>query len=328
MQKEKTYIVSEKEQNQRLDIFLALAQSKLSRTRIKQLILQGAVLVNKVTICEPKYKVKPKDKIILFSPEPIDPEPKGENIELNIIYEDEEIIVIDKPAGLVVHPAPGHSSGTLVNALIHHCGEQLLGIGGVKRPGIVHRLDKDSSGIMVVAKTQYAHNNLSEQFADHGKKGVLKRSYIAYCWGGVMQNSGTINMPIGRDKYNRLKQAVRNDGKKAITHYEIINKYGEKNWQISKIKCTLQTGRTHQIRVHMANIKHPLLADSLYGGGFATKVRKLPNNLANIINSLNGQALHAALLAFAHPKSNKLMIFEAELPGPLKKLDLALAPYS
>ncbi len=328
MQKENTYIVDDKKANSRLDLFLSHAQSEFSRTRIKQLIIEGAVLVNAKIISEPKYKVKPQDEILLKAPPPIDPEPKGENIPLDIVFEDDEIIVINKPVGMVVHPAPGSLSGTLVNALIHHCGESFAGIGGVKRPGIVHRLDKDTSGIMVVAKTQHAHNHLSAQFADHGRTGSLKRSYIAFCWEKIALSAGKIDIAIGRDKFNRLKQTVRKDGRNAITHYKTSARFAGENWEITKVICQLETGRTHQIRVHMAHIKHPLIADPLYASGFATKAIKLPNELKNIVNALNRQALHAAILGFEHPISKQVMLFEAKLPKDLSELENALTPYN
>ncbi len=328
MQKEKIYIADSETANIRLDLFLSRRQSELSRTRIKQLILEGAVFINGKKIYEPKYKIKQQDEILLKIPPPADPTPKGEDIKLDIVYEDEEIIVINKPVNMVVHPAPGAPSGTLVNALINHCGSDFAGIGGVKRPGIVHRLDKDTSGIMVVAKTQFAHESLSAQFADHGKTGPLRRAYIAFCWGKIILNSGTINMAIGRDKYNRLKQAVKKNGRHAITHYKIKQRYGGENWEISKIICTLETGRTHQIRVHLAHIKHPLIGDKLYASGFATKSNNLPPKLKNTVNSLGRQALHAAILDFEHPKTKEIMHFEAKLPNDLQELDKALTPFN
>ncbi|MCF6344534.1 MAG: RluA family pseudouridine synthase [Devosiaceae bacterium] len=328
LQKENTYIVDNDNANLRLDIFLSNAQSELSRTRIKQLILEGVILINDKKITEPKYKVKLDDEVFFKAPPPIDPTPKGENIALDIIFEDDQVIVINKPVGMVVHPAPGSLSGTLVNALINHCGESFAGIGGVKRPGIVHRLDKDTSGIMVVAKTQRAHNHLSKQFADHGRTGPLKRSYIAFCWGKMALSSSKIDIAIGRDKFNRLKQGVRKDGKEAITHYKTSSRYAGEGWEITKMICQLETGRTHQIRVHMAYIKHPLIADPLYASGFATKAKKLPDTLRNIVEGLNRQALHAAILGFEHPTNKQAMLFEAGLPSDMASLEQALEQYN
>jgi 23S rRNA pseudouridine1911/1915/1917 synthase len=279
-------------------------------------------------IKEPKFKVTHGDKIALDAPPPIDPEPKGEDIALDIIYEDDELIVINKPVGMVVHPAPGSENGTLVNALIYHCKDEFAGIGGVKRPGIVHRLDKDTSGVMVVAKTQRTLNHLAKQFADHGKKGKLKRSYIAFVWERFQTGQGKVDAPLGRDKFNRLKQSVRKDGRHAITHYKTKKRYGGDGWEITKMQCVLETGRTHQIRVHMAHIKHPLVCDKLYASGFATKATKLPQTLQNALIKLNRQALHAAVLGFEHPRTKEIMLFEAELPDDMAQLQKALEPYN
>ncbi len=311
----------------RLDAVLARLHADLSRNRIKDLILGGAVSVNGVTVSEPKYKVKEEDLLVLDAPEPEDPEPQPENIPLDILYEDDYLIVINKPVGLVVHPAPGSPSGTLVNALIHHCGASLVGIGGVKRPGIVHRLDKDTSGVMVAAKTEKALNRLAAQFADHGRTGPLERAYIAFAWGRTESHTGTVNAPLGRDANARLKQAVRKDGRVAITHYEAKNRYGGEGWDITRLECRLETGRTHQIRVHMAHIGHPLVADQLYAPGFATKANRLPDNLRHRVNGLGRQALHAALLGFEHPRTHEEMRFEAPLPTDMALLEEALTPY-
>lgn len=322
------YLIDAETAGGRLDAVLARLHPALSRNRIKGLILDGSVSINGAKICEPKLKVKPGDEIILITPEPEDPEPKAEDIPLNILFEDDHLIVINKPVGLVVHPAPGNLSGTLVNALIHHCGDSLVGIGGIKRPGIVHRLDKDTSGVMVAAKTERAHKRLSAQFADHGRTGPLKRAYIAYTWGRTEAHTGTVNAPLGRDANNRLKQSVRKDGREAITHYKAEARFAGEGWEITRLECHLETGRTHQIRVHMAHISYPLLADPLYATGFVSKVKRLPEDLQIIVGNLGRQALHAAELGFEHPQTKEEMLFKAPLPLDLHKLEQALTPYN
>ncbi len=312
----------------RIDAALAKAHDALSRNRIKDLILGGAVTVDGKPIGEPKYRVKAGETIILVAPPPEDPDPQPENIPLDILFEDEHLIVINKPVGMVVHPAPGSPSGTLVNALIYHCGDSLKGIGGVKRPGIVHRLDKDTSGVMVAAKTDKAHKHLSEQFADHGRTGPLHRAYTAFAWGATQSGMGSVDAPLGRDPGNRLKQTVLKSGREAITHYAVEARFGGDGWDITRIQCQLETGRTHQIRVHMAHIGHPLVSDLLYAPGFATKVNKLPEELAEIVSNLGRQALHAAELGFEHPDTGEEMFFEAELPEDLQELEDALADYN
>ncbi len=312
----------------RIDAVLARAHDALSRNRIKDLILGGAVTVDGKPVGEPKYRVKAGETITLVAPPPEDAEPQPENIPLDILYEDDHLIVINKPVGMVVHPAPGSPSGTLVNALIFHCGDSLKGIGGVKRPGIVHRLDKDTSGVMVAAKTEKAHKHLSEQFADHGRTGPLHRAYIAYAWGATQSGMGTVDAPLGRDPGNRLKQSVLKSGREAITHYAVEARFGDDGWDITRIQCQLETGRTHQIRVHMAHIGHPLVSDLLYAPGFATKVNKLPDELAGIVSGLGRQALHAAELGFEHPATGEEMMFEADLPDDLQELEDALEDYN
>jgi 23S rRNA pseudouridine1911/1915/1917 synthase len=311
----------------RLDAALAKAVPVFSRNRIKDLILAGAVAINGQTATEPKTKLKLGDALLLTAPEPVEADPEPENIPLSILYEDDDLIVIDKPVGMVVHPAPGSPSGTLVNALLYHCGESLKGIGGVKRPGIVHRLDKDTSGVMVVAKTEAAHNHLAAQFADHGRSGPLHRAYVAFAWGKTEQARGTVDAPLGRDANNRLKQAVRKDGREAITHYAVEARFGGDGWDITRLKCELETGRTHQIRVHMAHIGHPLVADGLYASGYATKINRLPDGPKAALASLGRQALHAAELGFEHPETGEEMFFESPLPPDLATLELALEPY-
>jgi 23S rRNA pseudouridine1911/1915/1917 synthase len=215
----------------------------------------------------------------------------------------------------------------LVNALLHHCGDSLAGIGGVKRPGIVHRLDKDTSGVMVAAKTEQAHAQLAAQFADHGRTGPLRRAYVGFAWGHTQQARGTVQTNLGRDPNNRLKQAVRQDGREAITHYAVEQRFGGDGWDITRLRCELETGRTHQIRVHMTHIGHPLVADPVYASGFATKVNRLPGTVRAAVIQLDRQALHAAELAFQHPRSGEEMAFSAPLPPDLAELQAALEPY-
>jgi len=312
----------------RLDAVLAKVHSVLSRSRIKDLILTGAVTIDGKLVSEPKYRLSAGETIVLLAPPPEDPEPQAENIPLDILFEDDQMIVINKPVGMVVHPAPGSPNGTLVNALIYHCGESLQGIGGVKRPGIVHRLDRDTSGVMVAAKTERAHRHLSAQFADHGRTGPLHRAYIAFVWGSTETAKGSIDAPLGRDQNNRLKQTVRKDGREAITHYMVEARFGDEGWDITRIQCQLETGRTHQIRVHMAHIGHPLVADSVYASGYATKINRLPPDVAAPIQALGRQALHAAELGFEHPVSKEEMFFEAPLPPDLEALEEALGDYN
>jgi 23S rRNA pseudouridine1911/1915/1917 synthase len=244
-------------------------------------------------------------------------------IALDIVYEDASLIVINKPAGLVVHPAAGHATGTLVNALIAHCGESLSGIGGVKRPGIVHRLDKDTTGLMVVAKTDRAHKVLSDQFADHGRTGPLERAYLALCWGVPDRPLMTIEAALDRHPHNREKMSVVREerGRHAITHITRLAVFGRKNEPVAAlVKCELETGRTHQIRVHMTHIGHPLMGDPVYGTGFRTKIVHLPEAAARGLQALNRQALHATLLGFAHPETGEHLSFERAPPADFQRL--------
>jgi 23S rRNA pseudouridine1911/1915/1917 synthase len=312
----------------RLDAVLAKALPAFSRNRVKDLILAGAAAINGQTATEPKTKVRLGDQLILLAPPPEDPDPEPEDIPLDILFEDDELIVINKPVGMVVHPAPGAANGTLVNALLFHCKGSLPGINGVKRPGIVHRLDKDTSGVMVAAKTETAMAHLAAQFADHGRSGPLHRAYTAFAWGQTQQGRGTVEAPLGRDQHNRLKQAVRRDGREAITHYAVEARFGDEGWDITQIRCELETGRTHQIRVHMAHIGHPLVADPIYSAGYATKSRRLPDNLRVVVDGLGRQALHAAELGFEHPTTGEEMFFEAELPDDLAELAAGLEAYN
>ena len=275
---------------------------------------------------EPNHRVNAGEEISFTLPPPEPAEPLGENIPLDILYEDEHLIVINKQARLVVHPAAGNWTGTLVNALIAHCGDSLSGIGGVRRPGIVHRLDKDTSGVMVIAKTDAAHQGLAAQFADHGRTGSLERAYLAVVWGKPVPGRGTIDAPLARSSQNRLKRAVVRDthreAKQAITHYKLRRTLGQ---HTSLVECRLETGRTHQIRVHLAHISHPLLGDQVYATGFKTKQSKLGEASQNALQRLNRQALHAFLLGFDHPVSGDNMRFEAEMPEDLSNFVKSLS---
>ena len=309
----------------RLDRVLATHIATLSRSHLKTLILAGQVTIAARTIRDPAATVKSGDTITVTLPPPEPALPKGETIPLNIIYVDDAIIVIDKPKGLVVHPAAGHASGTLVNALIAHCGASLSGIGGIKRPGIVHRLDKDTTGLMVVAKTDSAHRALSKQFAEKSE-GPLKRGYLALVWGAPDRPKGTIDAPIGRHPHARDKQAVRQTGRPAVTHWQVLERFlGRDRKPIaSVVACTLETGRTHQIRVHLAHIGHPILGDATYGTGFRTKAARLGSQPRAALEALGRQALHAYLLIIEHPETKVALEFRSELPGDLRRLRKAL----
>jgi 23S rRNA pseudouridine1911/1915/1917 synthase len=306
-------------EGQRLDRFLSERFPGLSRTRVQNLIKEGHASRGGATIEDVKYRVKPGDRFELALPPPAPSELGAEAIPLNIVYEDDALIVIDKPADLVVHPGAGHATGTLVNALIAHCGASLSGIGGVARPGIVHRLDKDTSGLMVIAKTDQAHRALAAQFADHGRTGELKRGYLALVWGAPKRPQGIVDVQIGRHPTSRTKMAVLKDrGRKAVTHWRVVATFGRGKEKIaSLLECTLETGRTHQVRVHLAAIGHPLIGDSLYGPGFKSKLRKLPEPLRDKLATLGRQALHAKHLAFVHPVTGTLLKFNSALPPEL-----------
>ncbi len=322
----KQLIATDDAAGKRLDKYIsANAGDNFSRARVQALVRSGHVLVNGKSPKGTSQKLKSGDVIDFTMPAPEPAEPVPENIPLDVLYEDEHLIVINKPAGMVVHPAPGHWTGTLVNALLFHCGASLSGIGGVRRPGIVHRLDKNTSGVMVVAKTYNAHQGLTAQFADHGRNGPLKRHYLALVWGMPARHKGSVDAPLGRHPQNRLKRAVvdedRLDAKQAITHFTISQIYGEANNRdpvASLIECALETGRTHQIRVHMAHIGHPLVGDQEYGRHFQTKVNNLPQKLQSKITKLDRQALHARNLGFSHPASGEYIEFSSPLPSDLQ----------
>ena len=291
----------------RLDAAVA-QMTDLTRSAAAKLIDSGAITVSGKGAAK-KYELKLGEVVSVTLPEPEICDAIPENIPLDIVFEDSDIIVINKPSGMVVHPAPGNYTGTLVNALLYHCGESLSGIGGVMRPGIVHRIDKDTSGLLVVAKNDISHTVLSAGMKEH----AIVREYHALVRGGFSEDAGTVDLPIGRHPTDRKKMAVIRDtehtARDAVTHYEVIERYGE----VSYLKLRLETGRTHQIRVHMSYKGHPLLGDELYGGG-TTKFEKAHPKL------FDGQALHAKKLSFEHPISTELLTFECDLPDNFKKM--------
>ena len=301
-----THRVSKDEAGMRLDAYIA-AVSDLSRSAAARLIESGSVTVNG-RLAEKKRAIAEGDVVEITLPEPEECEAQPEDIPLDVVYEDDDIIVINKPQGMVVHPAPGNYSGTLVNALLFRCRDSLSGIGGVMRPGIVHRIDKDTSGLLVVAKNDFAHTALSEELKYHG----IEREYHALVKGGFGEDKGTVDLPIGRHPIDRKKMAVLKNSesaREAVTHYEVLARYGN----ISYLKLMLETGRTHQIRVHMSYTGHPLLGDEVYGQS------KIPFEKRHA-PLLNGQALHAKRLSLTHPRTNERMTFECELPENFKEL--------
>lgn len=293
----KEFIVDKEYENMRLDVYLSKMLEDKSRSFIQNLIEEGNAVINKISK-KSNYKLKSGDKVELTIPSPAMLDLKPEDIPLDILYEDKDVIVVNKPQGMVVHPASGVYEGTLVNALLNHCTD-LSGINGVSRPGIVHRIDKDTSGVLVVAKNDFAHNKLAEQLKNHS----MKRVYIALAEGIIKEEEGIVNQPLARHPVDRIKIAVIKDGREAITHYKVIKRFKSS----SLIECRLETGRTHQIRVHMSFIGHPLVGDPVYG------YKKQRFNL-------NGQMLHAKVLGFVHPVTGEYMEFEAEPPEYFKKV--------
>ena len=321
-------VAGDDDAGERLDKFIARNIDDLSRSRIATLIRDGQIAGPAGTIVEPSYRVKPAERFQLDLPAAVDAAPRGESIALSILHEDDDLIVIDKPAGLVVHPGAGNPTGTLVNALIAHCGDSLSGIGGVKRPGIVHRLDKDTSGVMVAAKNDRAHRALAKQFADHGRKSVLRRAYLALIWGAPQRQTGVIDRPIGRHKTERIRQAVvaEGHGRAARTRYQVVETYpaGSTDPIAALVRCELETGRTHQVRVHLAWLGTPIIADPLYARGFRTKQAKLTEPARELLGKLDRQCLHAAELSFAHPRDGRLMAYSAPLPTEMATLAVKL----
>ena len=297
------YNVCEADEGLRIDKYITEQEKIFSRNYVQKLISESGITVNG-KIIKPSYQLRIDDQIIINVPEMQEPEILPENIELNILYEDPDLIVIDKPKGMVVHPAAGHYSKTLVNALMYHC-KDLSGINGIMRPGIVHRIDKETSGILVCAKSDFAHRSLAQQLKEH----TITRKYEAICCGKLKESEGTVNAPIGRNPNNRKLMAVNyKNGKNALTHYKLKKEFDK----YSYIECILETGRTHQIRVHMSSIGHPLLGDTAYGGRLSEY--KLDGY------SLNGQTLHAKILGFIHPRTGEYLEFESDLPEYFQKL--------
>ena len=293
------FVVCEDDADERIDKYLALQNNEMSRTRIKNLLNDGKVTVNGKVV-KPNYKVMVNDHIELDIPDPVSVDIMPQNIPLDIVYEDDDIIIVNKDIGLVVHPASGHYNDTMVNALMHHCKDNLSGINGELRPGIVHRIDRDTTGLLVVCKNDVAHNFIAEQLKEHSGT----RKYTAIVYNSFNEDEGTVNAHIGRDIHDRKKMAINyKNGKEAITHYKVIERF--KNFTL--IECQLETGRTHQIRVHMASINHPLLGDDVYGP------KQCPFNL-------KGQTLHAGTLGFIHPSTKEYVEFNQPLPEYFNKL--------
>ncbi len=292
------FVVTEDYEGERIDKYLAVCAESLTRSYVSKLIKAGEVLVNGKPV-KASYSVSEGDSVELNIPEAVTPEILPENIPLDILYEDGDVILVNKPKGMVVHPAAGHYSGTLVNALMYHCKDSLSGINGVMRPGIVHRIDMDTTGVLIACKNDFSHNAIAAQLKEHS----IKRRYYAIVCGNIKEDEGTVNAPIGRHPVDRKRMAVNYEhGKSAVTHFRVIESFGKYTW----IECELETGRTHQIRVHMAKIGHPLLGDGVYGG----ETRK----------SLEGQCLHAYVLGFVHPGTGEYMEFSAPLPEYFEKL--------
>jgi 23S rRNA pseudouridine1911/1915/1917 synthase len=302
----------------RLDKWLAEAVPVVSRSRLKTLIEDGAVTVSGKAEHDPAYRLRAGQWVCLRVPATVDATPVAQGIELDIVYEDAQLIVINKPVGMVVHPAPGNPDKTLVNALLAHCGDSLAGIGGVRRPGIVHRIDKDTSGLLVVAKTDAAHAELSTQFAAHS----IQRTYDALVWGVPYPPENQIIGAIGRSRHNRKKMAlVKRGGKEAETGYSTVANFGT---IATHVRCRLKTGRTHQIRVHMSSIGHPLIGDSTYGSNRRRSMRGVPPDVAAALKAFPRQALHATTLGFVHPTTGKAMKFTSSPPADFMELLEAL----
>ena len=294
------YQVSDGQSGIRIDRYLSEKNEELSRSYIQKLLKEQEIMVNGSAV-KANYKVQEGDEISVMVPDMKEPDILPEDIPLNILYEDDDVLIVNKPKGMVVHPSAGHTSGTLVNAIMFHCKDNLSGINGVLRPGIVHRIDKDTTGALLICKNDNAHRNLAEQLKEHS----ITRKYEAIVYNNFTQEEGTVDAPIGRSPVDRKKMAVEpKNGKRAVTHYKVLSHL---NHQVNHIECQLETGRTHQIRVHMTSIGHPLLGDEVYGSG------KNPYHL-------QGQTLHAMILGFVHPSTGEYMEFTAPLPEYFVKL--------
>jgi 23S rRNA pseudouridine1911/1915/1917 synthase len=317
-------LVPSDQAGQRLDRVLAALLPDLSRSRLENLIDQGAVTSGGATIKDANHRVKGGESYDIAVPEAVPARPRGQDIPLTVVYEDKDLIVIDKPAGLVVHPAAGNPDGTLVNALIAHCGESLMGIGGELRPGIVHRLDKDTSGLLVAVKTERAMASLAKQFANH----TIERAYHAVVWGSPRLGDGVIEGQIGRNPFDRKRMAVlRGGGKLARTRYRVIERFGpDARPFASLVECRLETGRTHQIRVHLTHLGHPLIGDPSYGRARQAPRPKTPAETVAFAAAadFSRQALHAYVLGFQHPTLHKTMRFESPWPSDFALLVQAL----
>jgi 23S rRNA pseudouridine1911/1915/1917 synthase len=306
-----TLTVAPSQAGLRLDRWLAESLPDLSRSRLQALIEQGALRSGDTVVATASRKVKADEHFALIVPPAAPAEPEAQAIALDIAYEDDDLIVIDKPAGVVVHPAPGSPDSTLVNALLHHCAGSLSGIGGVKRPGIVHRIDKDTSGLLVAAKNDRAHHGLAAQFADHS----IERVYNAVVWGVPLPRHGEVEGPIGRNPADRKKMAIVAGGKPALTFFKTISAFGD---YAALVECRLATGRTHQIRVHMTSLGHPLVGDQLYGKGRGKG--RAPEPVKSLLTGFPRQALHARTLGFDHPITHEKLRFESGLPSDFKEL--------
>ncbi|MDD4556841.1 MAG: RluA family pseudouridine synthase [Alphaproteobacteria bacterium] len=311
-------IVEDKDKGTRIDKFLSYQIPSLSRSQLQRLILGGYVTLDDDTLSDNAYKVKVGETYQIEIPDLKEADPEPENIALDVVYEDDDLIVINKPVGMVVHPAAGAYHGTLVNALLYHCRDNLSGIGGVKRPGIVHRIDKETSGLLVVAKNDFAHHKLSEQFFEHS----IERTYIAIVYGLLQPLNGRIEGNIGRSSTDRKKMAlVKIGGKTAATNYQVLEAYGS---VVSVVKCNLETGRTHQIRVHLSSLGHNLIGDKTYVKSGKTSLKFATEELKKVVNEFPRQALHAQTLGFIHPRTNQVINFEAPLPQDMSNLLSAL----
>jgi 23S rRNA pseudouridine1911/1915/1917 synthase len=302
------------EAGERLDRVLAARLDRLSRSRLKSLIEEGRVRLAGATIEEPSYRVKPGQTFAIIIPEIVPALPAAQSLPLDILYEDSDVIVLMKPPGMAVHPGPGTPDRTLVNALIAHCGDSLSGIGGVRRPGIVHRLDKDTSGLLVAAKTDLAHQGLAADFARHD----IERAYLAVVWGIPSPRSGEIEGAIGRHPTNRKKMAiVTRGGKPALTRYKVVRPLGR---GASLVECRLATGRTHQIRVHLTALGHPVIGDPVYGRPTPARLALLSPAQQQVARAMGRQALHAYRLGFRHPRSGEQLVWESDLPADIENL--------